>query len=275
LPELSADTRELEGRTLVVTGSSRGIGRAVALRLASAGATLILHGREPSSHLDRVVAEVRTSAPASRAICADFLREAEWQPFVDRCFDEGPLAGWVHVAGADVLTTDLRSQSFLARQDALWQVDVRAATWILHEVGARLSESSQADGDSAIVTIGWDQAETGMAGEAGLVFGTTKAAVHGLTRSLAQSLAPQVRVNCAAPGWIRTAWGAAAGASWQQRATAESLAGRWGTPEDVADAVAFLVSPASRFIHGQVIPVNGGWKQGRAEFTPESDHGTA
>ena len=80
------------------------------------------------------------------------------------------------------------------------------------------------------------------------------------TRSLTQSLAPEVRVNCLAPGWIRTAWGERASEYWQERAVRQSLRGRWGTPEDVARAAVFLASPAADFITGQVIPVNGGFR---------------
>jgi 3-oxoacyl-[acyl-carrier protein] reductase len=80
------------------------------------------------------------------------------------------------------------------------------------------------------------------------------------TRSLAQSLAPEVRVNCLAPGWIRTSWGQGASKYWQQRAARQSLRGRWGTPEDVARAAAFLASPAADFITGQEIPINGGFR---------------
>ena len=82
------------------------------------------------------------------------------------------------------------------------------------------------------------------------------------SQSLAQSLAPRVRVNCLAPGWIKTAWGEQASDSWQQRAVREALLERWGTPQDVATAARFLVSPAAAFITGQVIPVNGGFRYG-------------
>jgi 3-oxoacyl-[acyl-carrier protein] reductase len=80
------------------------------------------------------------------------------------------------------------------------------------------------------------------------------------TKSLAKSLAPEVRVNCVAPGWIKTAWGEEASEYWQQRAVAESLRNRWGTPEDIAAAVSFLASPEADFINGQIVPVNGGFR---------------
>jgi len=69
-----------------------------------------------------------------------------------------------------------------------------------------------------------------------------------------------VRVNCVAPGWIKTAWGEQASAAWQQRAIQESLVGRWGEPEDIATAVHWLVSPQSSFVTGQIININGGFR---------------
>jgi 3-oxoacyl-[acyl-carrier protein] reductase len=93
------------------------------------------------------------------------------------------------------------------------------------------------------------------------MFATVKGAVMAFTLSLARSLAPRVRVNCVAPGWIRTAWGQTANAYWQQRASRESLLQRWGTPDDVAAVACFLASPAAAFITGQIVAVNGGLRR--------------
>ncbi len=106
--------------------------------------------------------------------------------------------------------------------------------------------------------MGWDQAETGMEGDSGELFAATKGAVLAFTRSLALSLAPEVRVNAVSPGWIKTAWGESAPTHWQERVLRETPLARWGTPEDVAEACRFLVGPASGFLTGQVIRVNGG-----------------
>jgi 3-oxoacyl-[acyl-carrier protein] reductase len=113
-------------------------------------------------------------------------------------------------------------------------------------------------GGGAIVTVGWDQAETGMAGDSGELFAATKGAIMAFTRSLALSLAPSVRVNALAPGWIKTAWGENASAGWQERAVRETPLARWGTPEDVARVARFLVGPDAAFLTGQVLRVNGG-----------------
>ena len=113
---------------------------------------------------------------------------------------------------------------------------------------------------ASIVNIGWDGAARGMPGESAQLFAAAKGAVEAFSRSLAQTLAPDVRVNCIAPGWIRTDWGNDASEYWQHRAAKESLADRWGTPEDIARVVRFLASEDADFISGQTLDVNGGFR---------------
>jgi 3-oxoacyl-[acyl-carrier protein] reductase len=161
---------------------------------------------------------------------------------------------WVNNAGADVLTGDAANRSFEDKLAMLWQVDVVATLRLSRKVGNRMRER----GRGCIINIGWDQVASGMAGDSGEMFAAVKGAVMAATRSLAKSLSPEVRVNCVAPGWIRTAWGERASAEWQERARRESLLGRWGEPADVARVVRFLASPAAQFINGQIINVNGG-----------------
>jgi 3-oxoacyl-[acyl-carrier protein] reductase len=152
------------------------------------------------------------------------------------------------------LTGEAAQWSFAEKFSQLWQVDVAGSIDLARAVGGRMHQR----GSGVIINIGWDQAETGMAGDSGEMFAAAKGAVMAFTRSLAKSLAPAVRVNCIAPGWIRTAWGEEASEYWQRRAVNESLVQRWGTPEDVARAARFIASPAGSFINGQVIAVNGG-----------------
>jgi 3-oxoacyl-[acyl-carrier protein] reductase len=97
-----------------------------------------------------------------------------------------------------------------------------------------------------------------MEGNSGELFAASKNAIMGFSRSLALSLAPKVRVNCIAPGWIKTAWGETASQSWQQRVLNETPLKRWGFPEDIAKLARFLCSSDASFITGQVINVNGG-----------------
>jgi 3-oxoacyl-[acyl-carrier protein] reductase len=112
----------------------------------------------------------------------------------------------------------------------------------------------------SIVHLGWDQSEHGMEGDSGQYFSATKAAITAFSKSLAKSLAPHVRVNCIAPGWVQTEWGQTTHHAWQMRAMGESMLKRWGTPEDIARVVAAVSFEDGSFINGQTIAVNGGWQ---------------
>src|SRR5690606_8559225 len=131
-------------------------------------------------------------------------------------------------AGVDVLTGDSAKWPFDEKLRRLWEADVLGTVELSRQVGSRMQQR----GHGVIINIGWDQAETGMAGDSGEMFGVIKGGIMNFTRSLAKSLAPAVRVNCIAPGWIRTAWGEEASEYWQERAQGESLLARWGEPED-------------------------------------------
>jgi 3-oxoacyl-[acyl-carrier protein] reductase len=246
--------RELAGMRAVVTGSTSGIGRAIALELAAAGADVLVHGRRAATG-DDVVAHIRPSNVRTQFLQADLRDAAECQRLVEHAWNEwNGLDIWINNAGADTLTGEAAHWPFERKLEELWLVDVRTVMLLSREIGRRMKER----GNGVILNMGWDQAETGMASDSGQLFGAVKGAVMAFTRSLACTLAPEVRVNCLAPGWIRTAWGEHASAVWQERVHRETLLGRWGVPEDVAATAHWLVSPAAAYITGQVIRVNGG-----------------
>ena len=248
----------LAGMTALVTGSTSGIGRAIALQLAQAGADVIVHGRRQGAAREEVD-EVGRLGRASTALLADLADAKQRIRLVEEAWQwRSGLDILVNNAGADVLTGEAAHWSFEQKLEALWRVDVEATIDLSRRIGQRMLE--RATGRSVILNIGWDQAEQGMAGDSGQMFGAVKGAVMAFTRSLAQALAPHVRVNCLCPGWIQTAWGAAASTYWQEKATRQALRARWGTPEDVAQAAVFLASPAADFISGQMINVNGGFR---------------
>ena len=252
---MSATGRELTGLRAAVLGSTSGIGRAVALSLARAGADVIVHGRSSREAAEGVAAEARAFGVRSEVLMADLADREAGDRLVEAAWETwGGLDAWLHIAGADTLTGPASKEPFDVKLDRLWAVDVVASVRLCRAVGRRM----KAQGHGSIATMGWDQAETGMEGDSGELFAATKGAILAFTRSLALSLAPEVRVNALAPGWIRTAWGDTASTTWQDRVIRETPLARWGTPEDVAEAARFLVSPASAFFTGQILRVNGG-----------------
>jgi len=255
LPDESPRPRDLAGARALITGSTSGIGKAILLDLARAGADVIVHGRRSETVAEEVAAEARSHGAAAHVIMADLSEPAGRGHLVTTACDLWKeMDILVNNAGADTLTGEAARWPFEQKLAALFAVDVAATMVLSRELGQRMKQR----GSGVILTMGWDQAETGMEGDSGQLFGAAKGAVMAFTRSLARTLAPQVRVNCLAPGWIRTAWGEQASPSWQKRVERETLLQRWGTPEDVAAAAHWLVSPGAAFVTGQIIRLNGG-----------------
>ncbi len=239
----------------MVAGASSGIGRAIALEFARAGADVIVHFAKSSDAAEAVAAEARQLGVRTATLAADFSRPGSLEPFLGSAFSVwGGLDIWVQNAGVDLLTGGASKLDFDEKLQRLLDIDVRAGMLLAKYAGERMAEA----GRGSLITIGWDQAGRGMAGDSGELFSAAKSAIMGFSRSLAMSLAPNVRVNCIAPGWIKTAWGEAASESWQQRVLDETPLQRWGQPEDIARLARFLVSDDAAYITGQVINCNGG-----------------
>lgn len=249
--------KPLDGKWTLVTGSSSGIGRAIAQNFSFAGANVVVHGNRKRDAAESLAAEIRQAGQQAEVLISDLSEAVAAERFVEQAWEIAPIDVWVNNAGVDVLTGDAAGWSFEEKFAALWPVDVAATMQLSRAAGAQMKQR----GEGVILNVGWDQTETGMEGDSGEMFAATKGAVTAFTRSLAQSLAPEVRVNCIAPGWIKTDWGEAAPEYWQQRAIDESLLRRWGTPADIANAACFLASPQASFITGQVLRVNGGQRR--------------
>ena len=245
----------LQSVRAVVTGSSSGIGRSIALELAAAGADVVVHCLQSIDQAEQVAAEIRAAGRRSSVIQGDVGDAGNLGQLVDTAWKAlGGVDVWVNNAGVDLLTGDKAKLSYEDKLEALLDIDVRSAVLLSKLAGERMV----AQGGGTILNIGWDQSDRGMGGDSGELFSAAKNAIMGFTRSLAVSLAPTVRVNCIAPGWIRTAWGEQASDPWQERVVKETPLNRWGTPEDIAKLARFLVSPDASYITGQVINCNGG-----------------
>jgi len=245
----------LEGLRTVVTGSSSGIGRAIAWEFANAGADVVVHARHSQDQAEQLAAEIRALGRRAAVVLADLADVSQLRRLCQSAWEAlGSVDVWVNNAGVDLLTGPAKDWDYATKLQHLLDIDVRGTALISHDIGQRMKSA----GSGVLLNIGWDQADRGMEGESGELFATGKNAVMGLTRSLAASMAPEVRVNCIAPGWIKTAWGEHASDVWQERVLRETPLRRWGLPEDIAKLARFLVSPDAAYITGQIVNANGG-----------------
>lgn len=243
---------DLTGRTAVVTGSTSGIGAAIARTLAARGARVLITGRD-AGRGGELVAEVESSGGAAAFVPGDLtvppseLRElaAAWSSALDGRIDILVHNAALCPAVDTVSLTDADLEATLA-------VNVRAPQVLT----AALAPPMVDQGGGAIVVIGSWMAEVGHA-FVGL-YSATKAAEAQLARSWAAEFGPRgIRVNTVAPGATRTPINAGSD-DVITAMTASTPAGRPGTPAEVAAAVAWLVSDDASYVHGAVIPVDGG-----------------
>ncbi|MFM7864775.1 MAG: SDR family NAD(P)-dependent oxidoreductase [Planctomycetaceae bacterium] len=244
----------LSGRRILITGASSGIGREIAMECFRAGAAVILNCRRSVQQAREAAAEITGQGGTATVIAADVGCPQDRARLIAEACEDGIPDALVNCAGADTLTTELRQASFSDKLTALLRTDVEGTVELSRSLGRRMQDV----GHGVILTIGWDQSDRGMEGDSGELFAAVKNAVMGFSRSLALSLAPAVRVNCIAPGWIRTAWGENASDYWQQRVLRETPLQRWGEPRDIACMARFLLSDEASWITGQVLNVNGG-----------------
>lgn len=247
---MSDTRRELEGRVALVTGASRNIGRAIALALAGAGATVVVNARASLEQARAVVQEVEGAGGKALAALADVTDEPAVNAMVRATVERyGRL---------DILVNNAAVRDVTPFES----IDYATFRWVTSIIldGAFLTtkaslEALRASGAGAIVNIGGMSGHTGAAGRPHVV--AAKLGLVGLTRALAHDLAPDgITVNCVVPGLIDTQRGAASGAKSAHHR--ETLLGRRGTVEEVAAAVRFLAGPDARYITGQELHVNGG-----------------
>jgi 3-oxoacyl-[acyl-carrier protein] reductase len=244
----------LGGRTALVTGASRGLGRAIALRLASAGAAVAVNYRERAEAAEAVVREIEARGGRALAVRADIADAAQVREMVGRTTSElGAVDILVNNAGVSH-RGDLGDADD-AQVEEMRRINVDGVIAVTRAVvdGMKARRFGRIVNVASIAALG-----TAMAGTT--FYAATKAAVVVLTRRFALELGPHgITVNAIAPGFVLTDM-AAAGRTEADFAAiaARTMVRRIGRPEDIAHAVAFLVSPESGFLTAQVLTVDGG-----------------
>ncbi len=238
----------------LITGASRGIGRAIAVDLARTGAEIAIVGRDVAA-LEETAAAARAARPEARVLTlpADVADPAAVEGFVKRTLEEFGRID-IAVANAGQAVDGLIVRAKPADIDTMLDVNLKSAFYLVTAVARPMMKQRA----GAIVLV---SSIVGIAGNAGqAAYAASKAGLLGLAKSVAKELGSRnVRVNAVAPGLIETAMTE----SMPEQARAHYLAtiplGRAGNPEDVSGVVTFLCSDAARYVTGQTIVVDGGF----------------
>ncbi|WP_131195805.1 SDR family NAD(P)-dependent oxidoreductase [Lichenihabitans psoromatis] len=243
----------LKGKTALVTGAQKGIGRATAMMLAEAGADIAVHYFDDEAASQKLAASITSLGRKCVTIQADLRDVSAARVLVDAARDAmGPLhivvnnAGIFHRASLATLSPDL--------WDMTLDVNLRASTFVIQAAVAHM----RADGIAGSIINMSSVAAYGTA--RGVHYSASKGGMDAMTRAVALDVAREsIRVNAVAPGMILTDQALEGHAVEELRAIAlETLPGRLGTAEEVASVVVFLASDAASFINGETIAVNGG-----------------
>ncbi|CCV04692.1 2-deoxy-D-gluconate 3-dehydrogenase [Mesorhizobium metallidurans STM 2683] len=243
----------LAGKRILVTGANTGIGQGIAVSIARAGGAVVGVGR---SAMDDTARKVAAAGGTFVAVAADLADPAAAASMLDGVWDEnGPLDGLVNNAGI------IRRADAVELTDADWDevmdINLKTVFFLCQSFARRVLAGGRTGKIVNIASVLSFQGGIRVAS-----YTASKHGVVGITRLLACEWAPKgINVNGIAPGYIETNNTEALRADPDRSASILSRipAGRWGAPEDIGDAAVFLLAPASNYMHGAVMPVDGGW----------------
>lgn len=242
----------LTGKVAVVTGASRGIGRAIALKLASRGATVVINYNGSKERAEEVKHEIEAGGGSAVLYQCDVSDYGKCETFIQTVMKgHGRLDILVNNAGItrDGLLMKMSEEDY----DTVLQTNLKGTFNGIRFASRQMLRQKQ----GRIISISSVSGVLGNAGQAN--YCASKAGVIGLTKAAARELASRgVTVNAVAPGFIKTEMTDVLSEQVQENAKAQIPLGSFGEPEDVAEAVAFLSSEQARYITGQVLCVDGG-----------------
>ncbi len=243
---------KFEGKTALVTGGGRGIGRAICLELAGQGANVVVNYRSNSATAEDTVAAIAASGGQAIALQADVADERGVTALFKAVISQyGGLDILVNNAGItrDNVIMMMKPEDF----DIVQATNLRSC-WLCCKAAARIMMRKRAGSIINITSV------VGIAGNGGQTnYAASKAGIIGLSKSLAKELAPRsVRVNAVAPGFVETDMTADLSDELKDAALGAIPLGRMGDPADIAKAVAFLASADASYITGQTLVVDGG-----------------
>ncbi|HZZ97058.1 MAG TPA: glucose 1-dehydrogenase [Jatrophihabitantaceae bacterium] len=248
------DRFDLTGRTAVVTGATRGLGRAFARALAEAGANVVIGGRDAQAAAE-VEVELATLGKRSITVLADITCRDGIERIRDHALAEfGAIDVLVNNAGYCI------HRPALEVTDEQWRevMDVNLdAVWMCSQV---FGKHMVARGSGSIINIGSMSGQIVNRPQWQPAYNASKAAVHHLTRSLAAEWAPAgVRVNALAPGYIKTDMSPVDDPQFRRHWIEDSPQQRYATPDELGPAIVYLASDASSFVTGSVLIIDGGY----------------
>lgn len=240
----------LQGKTVLITGATRGIGAAIAIVFAREGARLVLSGR--NHELQALAEELRATGAMVEAVNGDITDDAHVRTLIQTCRAKlGGLNAVVNNAG--VLAAGKLGMMRLDEARRMFEVNVFA----MINVSQYAARAFPRDRGGSIINLASIAGTQGIDGIS--AYSASKAAVVGFTKAAAKELAPQkIRVNAIAPGFIDTDMARQVSPEWFQRRVESIRLGRIGQPEDIAQAALFLASDDSAYMTGQVLGVDGG-----------------
>ena len=233
----------LTGKTVVITGAGRGIGRTLALGFAAEGATVLVHYYNSRQGAEDVVRQIETQGGRAVLMQADLSQPDQITQFITEAHAQlGFFDVWINNAGASANSKETQGMSEVAIFERMMAVDVMGAWQCCRQIKPFMQKNG------CILTLGWDGAISGGIGLTNQLYAMSKGAIMSLTHCLALEYAPHVRVNCIAPGWVENDWSEHLPASTHQKMIQGVPMQRWGTAEDILGVALFLASPAASYI---------------------------